>query len=196
MKSAHDLLRRWRIPLGLAALLVALQASGWHGGLEYRRAAVLQGQLWRLLTGNLVHLGWAHLLRDVVGLMLIWKLFAGWLAERTWLWVLAASAVAVGVGLLAFSPGVAWYVGISGALFGLFSAGALSVGRKQPVYAGSLLLGMTAVIAWTLHAGALPGETAGLGGAVVPQAHLYGAIGGAVAFLLCDALRRAPVAAA
>ena len=177
-------LRVWRLPLLLAALLVALQALGLRDALEYRRAAVLHGQLWRLLTGNLVHLGWVHLLRDLAGLFLIWGLFASRLSERSWLALMLVSALAVSLGLLACSPQVAWYVGISGVLFGLFCAGALLEWRERPRYAGALLLGMAAVIGWTLHAGALPGETRDLGGAVVPQAHLYGALGAAAFILL------------
>lgn len=193
--ARHRVLRRWRIPLSLTAVLIVSQIAGLRESLEYQRAAVLRGELWRLLTDNLVHLGWMHLSRDVAGLFLIWGLFEGWLEERTWFCVLVGSALAVGVGLLAFSPGISWYVGVSGALFGMFSAGALSLSLKHPLYGGGLLLGAAAVIAWTLHTGALPGETAGLGGKVVPQAHLYGAIGGAVSVLICRGLRRRPAAA-
>lgn len=180
----HRLLRVWRLPLLLALLLVVLQALGLRAALEYRRDAVLHGQLWRLLTGNLVHLGWVHLLRDLAGLFLIWGLFTTRMRERSWLALMLVSALAVSLGLLACSPQVAWYVGVSGVLFGLFCAGALLEWRERPLYAGALLLGMTVVIAWTLHAGALPGETRDLGGAVVPQAHLYGALGAAAFILL------------
>ena len=184
------ILRRWRLPLVLAATLAAFQVAGWTPALEYRRAALLRGEVWRLLTGNFVHLGWLHLSRDVLGLFLIWGLYHEAFDERTWLGVLLVSALAVGAGLLAFSPQIAWYVGISGVLFGFFCAGALSEFPKRPVYSGALLLGMVAVIGWTLHAGALPGETRGLGGKVVPQAHVYGAIGGAL-FVLIRTARRA-----
>ncbi len=167
------------MPLVLVAALVTFQAAGWTPALDYRRTAVLHGEVWRLLTGSFVHLGWEHLARDGLGLFLIWALFPDTLDERTGIELLFASAFAVGAGLLAFSPQIAWYVGISGVLFGYFCAGALGELPQRPVYAGALLLGMIAVIAWTLHAGALPGETHGLGGKVVPQAHLYGAISGA-----------------
>ena len=180
-----SVLHRWRVPLALAALLVLLQAIGLRDALEYERAAVLRGELWRLLTGNLVHLGWVHLSRDLAGLFLIWALLGLSLGEGSCLWVLLTSSLAVGVGLLAFSPGIVWYVGISGSLFGLFCAGALVQFPEHRLYAGALLLGMAAIIAWTWHAGALPGETVGLGGNVVPQAHLYGALGGA-AFILAQ----------
>jgi rhomboid family GlyGly-CTERM serine protease len=187
--SARARLRDWRVPLILTALLVAAQAAGWKPALEYRRSAILHGQLWRLLTGNIVHLGWVHLLRDVAGLLLIWGLMGRWLDERAWCALIAASALAVGLGLLAFNPAIAWYVGISGVLFALFCAGALSQLSARPLFAAGLLTGMATVLAWTLHAGALPGETAELGGAIVPQAHLYGAISGA-AFHLTQRMRR------
>lgn len=94
------------------------------------------------------------------------------------------SALAVGLGLIAFSPDISWYVGVSGVLFGMFSAGALRVFRRRPLWSAGLLLGMSGILAWSLYAGALPGETLGLGGKVVPQAHLYGALGGMAALLM------------
>lgn len=174
---------RWRAPVLLTTLLMVLQAAGWRAALEYRRTAVLRGQVWRLLTGSVVHLGWVHLLRDVAGLFLIWALFADSMDGRWWFGLILVSDLAVGLGLLAFSPGIGWYVGISGVLFGMFSGGALAQFQERPLYAGGLLLGMVVIIGWTWYAGALPGETVGLGGKVVPQAHLYGALGGATAFL-------------
>jgi rhomboid family GlyGly-CTERM serine protease len=182
-------LREWRLPLGVAALLALLQAADLRSALEYQRDAVLHGQVWRLLTASLVHLGWVHLVRDLAGLCLIWGLFSHWLDERTWLWLMTGCALGVGVGLLAFAPGVIWYVGISGVLFGMFCAGALCEYRSRPLYASALLLGMAAIIVWALVAGALPGETIGLGGKVVPQAHLFGALAGGLILLLRAVLR-------
>lgn len=191
MNSAIEHLRPWRVPLALSALLLALQASGLKNALEYSREAVHQGQLWRLLTCNLVHLGWVHLVRDLAGLGLIWWLVSRDVSERSALWVLAISALSVGVGLLLFSPGIEWYVGISGALFGLYSAGALRICKERRLPGAALLLGMVGILAWSLYAGALPGETTGLGGTVVPQAHLYGAIGGALTMAALEVLDRA-----
>ena len=187
---ARRLWRLWRVPCALALLLAVLQAAGWRSALEYRRSALLQGQVWRLVTGSFVHLGWDHLLRDLLGLFLIWGLFAPVLDERAWLGLILTSSMAVGAGLLAFDPSVAWYVGISGVLFGMFCAGALLEFRRRAAFSGALLLGMLVIIVWTLQAGALPDETRDLGGKVVPQAHLYGALGGA-AFILLRWLARA-----
>jgi hypothetical protein len=56
-----------RAALGLAALAVAIYAvPGATAGLEYDRAAIAGGQLWRLLTGHWTHWAVDHLLWDVV----------------------------------------------------------------------------------------------------------------------------------
>lgn len=195
VSSPRALWLHWRAPLILAALLVSLQAAGWRQALEYQRAAVLRGELWRLVTCNSVHLGWMHLARDLAGLFLIWSLVGDSLDERSWLWALGATALAVGLGLLVFNPDIRWYVGISGVLFGLCCAGVLCQLPSRPVFSAGLLLGLISIIAWALDAGALPGETAGLGGKVVPQAHLYGALGGAVFIAIRTALRTPNIAA-
>lgn len=180
VSGALEYLKPWRTPIALAALLIALQVTDLREALEYSRPAVSQGQLWRLVTASLVHLGWAHLGRDLVGLCLIWALASRYLSERSAFGLLCLSALAVGAGLFVFSPGLGWYVGISGALFGLYTAGVLRMCKEQLVLGAALFLSMLAILAWTLYAGGLPGEAAGLGGAVIPQAHLYGAIGGAM----------------
>ena len=189
MIRAPEYLKPWRVPIGLSAALIALQLSGLRGALDYSREAIREGQLWRLLTGNVVHLGWMHLARDLAGLGLIWWLVSRYLSERSALWALSVSALSVGLGLLIFSPGIEWYVGISGALFGLYTAGVLRMCKARLVLGVTLLLGMLGILAWSLYAGGLPGETAGLGGAIVPQAHMYGAMGGAVSVAALELLQ-------
>ena len=57
---------------GFAVLLVALQLlpEAWHRALWFDRAAIGGGEYWRILTGNLVHLGWAHLALNVGALLI------------------------------------------------------------------------------------------------------------------------------
>lgn len=168
----------WWIPLTLTLLCALLQLLPARALLQYQRDAVLHGQYWRLLSGNLVHLGWGHLLHDLVGLWLIWLLFAPLLRARAWLALLLTDALAVGLGLLLFSPQVAWYVGISAVLYGLFAAGCLAQWRSRPLWAGLLLAGEAALLAWSNLVGPLPAESWGMDGPVLPIAHVYGATGG------------------
>ena len=65
--------------LGLSALalLAMLLPPEWQNLLEYQRRAIGEGELWRLFSGHLVHLGWEHLLMNLVGFWLIWALLPG-----------------------------------------------------------------------------------------------------------------------
>lgn len=176
--------RHWRLPLCIALLTATIQALDLGPYLRYKRAQVHQGQWWRLVTGNLVHLGWMHLGRDLAGMVLIWILFGHYLRQRTWLFLLVVCGLGVTLGIYLFSPSIHWYVGLSGALFGMFSAGALCEWQVHRVRSASMLAGMVLLLLYTIVFGPLPGEEAGLGGHVVFQAHAYGACVG-IGFMLC-----------
>jgi rhomboid family GlyGly-CTERM serine protease len=190
--TGRNLLRVHALPLTLVALstlcaIVGTTATQW---LRYDRDEILHGQWWRLITGNIVHLGWPHLLLNLMGLILVWLLFRPALSGRRWIIVTVVSAAAVGCGLLMFDPALQWYVGLSGVLHGLFAAGVVSA-----LFAGNrgdwLLLALfVAKITWEQMEGSMPGSAAIAGGPVIVDAHLYGAIGGAVTVLLLMATDR------
>lgn len=173
----------WLLGL-LAAVLVLLWFTGESGRelLRYERAAVLQGQYWRLLTGHLVHGSGQHLLLNAVGLGLIAALFPREYSLCGWLLILASSVVTIDLGFVLLEPQLQWYVGLSGVLHGALAAGALGWWRHE---SRGLALALSAVLvgklAWEQWHGALP-----LSGdmPVVVDAHLYGAIGGALAGVL------------
>lgn len=181
-----NLLRIHALPLTLVVLstLFAVFGDSATEWLRYDRDEILHGQWWRVFTGNIVHLGWPHLLLNLAGLILVWLLFRPSLTTRSWVIVTAISSVAVGCGLLLFDPVLQWYVGLSGVLHGLFAAGVVSA-----LYAGSrgdwLLLALfIAKIIWEQLEGSMPGSAEIAGGKVIVDAHLYGAIGGTVTVLL------------
>ncbi len=173
-------LHQFRIPLLLSALIVilALPGDSTQALLRYERAAILDGQWWRLLSAHLLHLGGSHLLMNLAGLWLIWLLLGSSLSPRSWLILLFADALITALALLILNPQLGWYVGLSGILHGLLVAGAIAdirAGRRGTW----LLLGAVAFkLGWEQLAGPLPGSEASAGGAVIVDAHLYGALGG------------------
>lgn len=174
--------RGWSIPLALggAALLVMLLGDGAAVVLRYQREAVLDGESWRLLSGHLVHLGWSHMLMNLVALGLIWALVGGTLTNGAWMIVLLCCSFLDALGLLLFNPEIDWYVGLSGILHGLFLAGTLAslvYGKRD---AWLLLLALLVKLSWEQLVGPLPGSEAGAGGPVVVDAHFYGAIAGGI----------------
>lgn len=171
----------------IAIAIAGTQASAW---LRYEREKILTGELWRLLTASFVHLGWSHLLMNLAALALIWMLFGRLLTTKAWLLLSLASLLSVGLGLLAFSPAIGWYVGLSGMLHGLFAAGILASLRAGHRLELALLALLVGKITWEQTHGPLPGTAEFAGGAVVTDAHFYGAIGGFMAGLANMLMKR------
>ncbi|MGI9264643.1 MAG: rhombosortase [Gammaproteobacteria bacterium] len=167
----------------LAAIVILLAVLGDSAryGLQYERHGLSSAELWRLVSAHLVHLGWLHSLMNVAALLLIMWLFGPLYRPGAWAVIALASGLAIDAGLWWFSPAVGWYVGLSGLLHGLATAGGvrLSIERRP---AGYVMLGlMLAKIVWEQLAGALPMTEVASGGSVIVDAHLYGAIGGLLA---------------
>lgn len=169
------------LAIALGAVTVALLGNSAGLWLRYDRAAILHGQVWRLLSGHLVHLGWSHLAMNLAGLALIWLLVGRQLSTGQWVWVAIVCGFGVSGGLLAFNPQLVWYVGLSGVLHGLLISGCLADLRNGHNGAWLLLALVWAKLIWEQTAGPLPGSEAGAGGAVVVDAHLYGALAGILA---------------
>lgn len=158
-------------------MLASLAGTPLEDALRYERERILDGQLHRLVSAHFLHMSGPHLALNLAGLGLTWWLVGRYAELRAWLLVVAASMLAVGLGLLAFAPELSWYVGLSGMLHGLLLAGALLAGRTGL----PILVLVVLKLGWEQFAG--PGFTAWIGGPVVVDAHLYGAIGGALAAL-------------
>lgn len=174
----------------IAAAIVALGLFGKSAAetFRYERALVFEGEYWRLLTGHFVHGSPQHLVLNLLGLVLVTALFARDYALRGWLLIVGLSIVAIDIGFVFYEPQLDWYVGYSGVLHGILAAGAIAWWRRGPA---SMALALSAVLigklAWEQWQGALP-----LSGnlPVVVDAHLYGAVGGAVAASILWACRQ------
>jgi len=175
--------------VALMALLQMLPPA-WHGVLRYERGAVLDGELWRLLTGHLIHLGLAHWALNAAGLVLCALLadrvdapiLQGWLLLR-----LVALGVGVSLMLLAFAPEVSHYVGLSGVLYGLFVLVLWPQARRRELIGLLALFMLIGWMLWQMLNGPAHSEMELIGGRIVAQAHLFGVLS-AVAMLLAQAL--------
>ena len=79
---------------------------------------------------------------------------------------------------------LAWYVGLSGLLHGLLAAGAIRGIKELPVESVLICVLLAAKIAYEQLVGPIPGSETAAGGAVVVNAHLYGAIGGVLSGII------------
>ena len=95
------------------------------------------------------------------------------------------SSLCIGLGLLGFSPDLHGYAGLSGVTHGLFAWGGLALvraGRRS--YGGLVLAALCAKLLWEQFVGPMPGAEAVVGGMVAIDAHLYGFMGGGLAWAI------------
>lgn len=152
--------------------------------LRYDRPAIAGGQVWRLLGGHVVHLGYQHLALNLAGLGIIWLLVGRRFGDRQWALVAVLSVAAIDAGFWWLDRDLLWYVGLSGLLHGLLAAGAVRGLRELPVESVIICVVIVAKLAYEQMMGALPGSELAAGGDVIVNAHLYGAIGGALAGMI------------
>jgi rhomboid family GlyGly-CTERM serine protease len=169
--------------LGLLVATVVLLSLGGESArvlLRYDRAAVADaGEYWRLLTGHLVHGSFTHMALNLAGLALLGGLFPRHYSLAGWLAIIVLSIATIDLGFVWNEPQLEWYVGLSGLLHGALAAGAIAWWRYESRGLALVLsLILIAKLTWEQTHGALP-----LSGDmnVIVDAHLYGAIGGAMA---------------
>lgn len=179
------------LAISLVCILLSLSPEAWQDALQYQREAILNGQVWRLISGHLTHLNGPHLLMNLAGLWLIWLLFFTQTpCSRLCLFQLPLILLGCALGLTLFSPDLAWYRGLSGALHGLLALALLSQWSNQPSV-GSLLLALfCAKLAWEQVGGPVPGSEAWINGRVIVDSHLYGTISGSIIWIIARVFNR------
>jgi len=177
--------------LGVCALLALPEIFGEPArqALSFDRSALAGGEWWRLLTAHFVHLDAEHAFLNGLGVVLMWALFARDYSPWRWAAIYSGSALAVSAGLWFFNPELDWYVGASGALHGVMTAGTIAHLRRRDLDGWILAVFIIAKLAYEQFAGALP--FAGTSSTIV-DAHLYGAIGGVVLGLFLKSRREPP----
>lgn len=145
---------------------------------RYDHAAIAEGELWRIITGHLAHLGWNHLAMNVAGLWLVTCVFAP--PGKPWSWTaeMFVTAMLTSAGLYFFSPQLSFYVGLSGTLHGIILIGALRWIQQSDWMGLLVLIIVAAKIGWEQLFGALPLSQQMAGGPVAVDSHLWGALGG------------------
>src|SRR6266850_463938 len=189
-KRRHKTARFPVVSLTLLAVILAVAVFPPLGSiLVYDRAAILRGEVWRLITSNLVHFSASHLQYDMLALGM-----AGCLIEyrgyRHFGWLCGFAAVAIGGALFVFQPDMRFYGGASGiataAVVSLALHGLAEDGLWRRICALALAAVVVKIIAefatgQSLFLGSAGGELVNC-----PLSHLTG---GVVAVLGCGVAR-------
>ena len=177
--TADPPLRRHILILAAILAVLGLGHEFVNPALNYQRGAVLDGQIWRLVTAHLVHLNAWHMAMNLTGLLLCWFFFTDLFTRRLlWLW-LGVSAPVVGLAFLGLDPELTRYVGLSGLLHGLLVLLLILGLRGNPVLHSLVLVVVAGRLFWEQRPDY---DTEYLrsfiDGSVYVNAHLYGALAG------------------
>lgn len=199
VRHHHPVRRSYAIGLAVVvAFVLAAQLFSFGDALEYRRAAAFS-EPWRLLTSHFVHLTLLHAVLNAVALLLLGRLFEDRLQPAEFFGILLASPVVISLGFRLLLPELAWYRGLSDVLHAIYFAGCVvwvgtATGRVRWLAIAALLAGLVKVLVEQPWDASFPVHDV-LRIAVVPQAHLIGAVVGAATGLVLR-LRRGSGAAA
>ena len=178
--AALPIIRKHWIPLLISAILIMLETTGDVASdlFCYNRLSIADGQLWRLLSGHLIHLSWSHLGINLAGLLFLWLIIRDWVtACEFWLTVFLSGLV-ISLCLLGFNQEILQYAGFSGILHGIWVEGALAGISARYREAYLLLIVLVIKLAWEQLSGPLPTLIKASGSFIAVDAHLYGAIAG------------------
>ena len=135
----------------------------------FSREAIDNGEVWRLAGASLAHLSWPHLAGNLAVFAAAVALLRSVVGPLELMGALTVSALATTLGLYFGSP-LDWYVGASGALYGLLAWGALRLPMPTGLWLPALLainvaLDQDRTLSW-------------LGEPLAPQGHYWGLVGG------------------
>jgi rhomboid family GlyGly-CTERM serine protease len=94
-----------------------------HQYLIFATEAVSKGEVWRILTGQLLHINDNHLLLNIAGLALVWALHGEHYPNGKFILILLLALCVVGIGTF-FSNTADSYYGLSGILHFFLAWGA------------------------------------------------------------------------
>lgn len=146
------------------------------------RQAILNGEVWRILTGNITHTNWIHLAMNAGAFIIINFIFRAHFTPRYYSLLILSISTIIGLGL--FATQITWYAGFSGVLHGLFAWGAVRDIQTKTKGGWLLFVGLIAKIGWEQCFGGSASSAELIGVQVATQAHLIGAISGAIIALV------------
>lgn len=184
-------------PLLLLASVIALviiinYQPDWAGLLRYERSTFTE-QLWQGLSHALIHVNLQHMSLNILALICLFTLFPEAFRSYLWLLVLAFSAIASSAGLYFYSPDIDWCVGLSGALHGLIVYSVLRTNAGLfwlLAIVAKIIIEQSQIFSdaeWVLTTAYYIQHP------VVIDAHLWGAIGGLVFYIIVQTFRNIPV---
>jgi rhomboid family GlyGly-CTERM serine protease len=145
--------------------------------MAWDRAKIGSGEVWRLITGHLVHSNSNHILLNSIGISVVLPLIGDKFPTRTLCSLSVFIAFLTSLLLYVFEPQLSYYVGFSAVLHGLVASYSITALRKTPRYACLILCLLGLKLAFEGQ----PQFTANLIGIrVATESHWWGFVSGII----------------
>lgn len=148
-----------------------------------------QGHYYQALTGHFLHTNFIHILFNLVGLALLWALHGDDYETPSYLAKFMLTCILLSLCLHFFAPNITWYVGLSGAIHGVFAWGCVRDLENKMLSGWLLLIGLAIKVGneQIYGAGSLMPDL--IDANVAIDSHLYGALIG-LAIGIASLIRR------
>jgi rhomboid family GlyGly-CTERM serine protease len=140
------------------------------------------GELWRMVTGHFVHESWPHLMVSAMLIVIVHLLFGRFLRGSDLVLLVLLVSIAISLGL-SLAPQAAYYVGMSGLLYGLLVFGACRAIEKGMLTGYLVILVLSCKLAISQIFGPDRAMEQLIGLPVAVDAHQYGIISGLVCWI-------------
>lgn len=152
--------------------------------LQYQRTSLEQDQLWRLISGHLLHSNYWHLLMNLAGLLLVMLLHGSYWRWPSLLMQWLSAALLISMALYLFSPQIVIYVGLSGLLHAMLTIGALKDIQLKMKTGWLLLAGLIIKVGYEQWHGPDQALAELINASVATDAHLFGVMSGLLIALM------------
>jgi rhomboid family GlyGly-CTERM serine protease len=159
---------------GMTSTLLWLLGEPTLNVLMYHRSGIASGELWRVLSGHIVHSNGWHLLLNLASLLMIGLLFSQHLTRLFWLLVFTLSGLMISACYFWIAPEYEYYVGLSAVLYAVIIIGALLDIKEQPLIAVIILVIVTIRVIWQQYSGSMDSLAELIEDRVAIESHLFG----------------------
>lgn len=182
-KNFNEFFRQWWFSVAVMGLicLTSLLPTNIVHSLALVHDEISQGEVWRIFTSQFVHLGFNHTVLNLVGYLIVSASFREDITPKEEMITLAICSLGVGLGIYLLNPEIGWYVGLSGAIYGILTHYLIIGWQRSAILSGFFGIYLIGKFIYEqLIAGPDTVTAEFIGGAVAIDSHLYGAITGLV----------------
>jgi len=153
-----------------------------HETLNFQREKILQGEIWRLVTGHLMHTNFNHLILNMCGFLLLWGLHGEYYRPLQTLLLCGICAFLSSVFML-YGSDLTHYVGLSAVVHAVAAWGGIQDLKAGFKSGWILLAGIAGKVGYEQLIGGSEQVISMIEARIAIDSHMYGALAGLICAL-------------